>query len=62
MTTLLDPKHTDAADLVSLLRGISDQLDGISERLDYIEERLISHVGDLIAMVTELHADAKAGR
>jgi hypothetical protein len=49
----LDPKYTDMADLLSLIRDISDQLDGIGERLDGIEED-IEHVGDIEDEVTEI--------
>ena len=57
--TLLDPRHTDTADLLSLIRdigerldGIGERLDGISERLDHIEDDSIERIGDDTAEIT----------
>jgi hypothetical protein len=50
---LLDPKNTDVADLLSLIRDISDQLDGIHERLGGIEEDIehVEHIEDDVAEI-----------
>jgi hypothetical protein len=36
--TVLDPRKVDVADLLTLIRGISDRLDGIEGALGYIED------------------------
>lgn len=49
--TLLDPKNTDVADLLNLIRDIGDRLDGIEDMLGSVDLAVELHDGKLNALI-----------